>query len=339
MSLPEIINGWFSVAFARDVPPRALRVISFMGHTVVLFRTASGRLAAVSAPCSHFETSFERVGAVVGEELCCPDHGLNVDVWGVCRESVRGRAASTRALSCWSFQERMGAIFMWHHHEGKAPIWQLPKWEEAGWGDTRPTMFTIRSHPQDVLENGVDLGHFYSIHGAADVEKGQLSTERHQLTLNTSFTTPARMFASANEHVRVNLRCDAYGLGLGVIESYVSGFEARMRSFVAPTPVGNGKIEIRCWMTMHEPGAIGARLPLVGKLLPRGLVKVVMERLMHEVFVYDFGKDLRYLDGRRYLTRPALGKRDVYIGPYRKWARQFYPAAMLQRALPPTKVA
>jgi len=343
MSLPEVINGWFTVAFSRDVPPGRIRVLRFMDRRIVLYRTQSGRVVALEETCSHLSTSFRHIGNVQGERLVCPEHGLSFDPAGVCTHLADGTILADRARRSFEVYEQrhegLGIIWLWHHHEGTGPTWHLPRWDEPGWGRAHPALFRLRGAPQDVLENGCDLGHFECIHGAADVQASKLHTVEHHLTLEVRMGAPARMMLRGAEVTHATLRIGFYGLGLSFVESYVPSLGARMRSYVAPTPLGGGKMAVRCWIVVQEPAEVAARLPVIGMLLPRALGKPLMERLTHQVFVNDFRKDLPFLEDRRYLTRPALGRRDLYIGPFRKWARQFYPPDLLPQRAGASRVA
>jgi len=320
MSLPEIIDGWFCVAFSHELRPGRVHSLEFMGNPLYLMRTESGRVAAVDHPflTSAVTSTSSDQTARSGEH---PEPGLRR--WHVHEQRHKG----------------LGAIWLWHHHQGIAPTWHLPTWDEEGWGRAFPATFRIRGNTQDVIENGVDLGHFECIHGVVDVDPGALSIEGPLMHFSLTVTSEARMLLRKAEDVRARLGLQLYGLGLSFADTFVSSIGARMRSFVAPRPLGNGEVEIRCWIVLEEPGEVASQLPMVGRFLPRRLGERLMERIMHRVFVEDFSRDLRYLDGRRYLGRPALGRKDVFIGTFRKWARQFYPAHLLASGRQSTQAA
>jgi hypothetical protein len=70
---------------------------------------------------------------------------------------------------------------------------------------------------------------------------------------------------------------------------------------------------------------------LIGRAIPGELARFVLGRLWRTVFGQDFAKDVVYWTSKRYLARPSLARLDPYIGPYRKWAQQFYPPVGKQR--------
>ena len=46
-------NGWFAVAFSRDLVPGEVKRIHYFGQELVLFRTRSGQVAVLDAYCAH----------------------------------------------------------------------------------------------------------------------------------------------------------------------------------------------------------------------------------------------------------------------------------------------
>ena len=53
VAAPPMPSGWFVVARARDLRPGSQTTIRRFGTELVLFRTATGRLALVEATCPH----------------------------------------------------------------------------------------------------------------------------------------------------------------------------------------------------------------------------------------------------------------------------------------------
>ena len=331
--LPELINGWFVVAFSRDVPKGRVHVVRYMDQPVALFRTASGRLAAVDGYCPHLGASFENMGSVVGEELRCGAHDFRFDCQGSCTHAY-GAPLATVHLRTWHVREQLGAIFLWYHHEDAPPTWELPTWSEPRWGRARPSSFRIRSHPQLVVENGIDRGHFEAVHGFHAPEPGHLELDGHHLTMLTSFTADARIVGRIGRAVQVSLKYEVFGLGLAMAESFVPSIDAHLRSFVASTPRGDGTVDLRCWVSVHDAKRMARRVPAVGRVLPGFVAGPVMERLVHRVFLYDFRKHVRDLDHRRHLTPAGLSRHDAHLAPYREWAKQFYPPIPERVSLP-----
>lgn len=324
-ALPEIIDGWFAIAASADVPRGAVRAMRLMGNDLAVFRTLSGELAAVDAACPHLGASLPTVGRVEGEVLRCGAHGFCFDVRGDCVATGYGTAPPRVGARTYAVRERLGLIFAWHHHRHHAPSWDLPEWDLPDWSTPSHALFRIPGHPQEVVENGVDTGHFAWIHGFSEGDRvSPLRTDGHRLALGNSFLTAAKIVARRGR-TRVRFEFEAFGLGVALIESSSPELGLRARSYVLPTPVGNGEVEIRFVNHLENAHEVARHLPLIGRLVPAKLGARAIHLLMHRAAVSDFRKDVRYWSTKRYLERPGLAKGDGPILAYRKWARQFYP--------------
>src|SRR5688572_426676 len=77
-------NGWYAAMWSRDLENLPVGR-TFLNEKVVLFRTRSGKAAALEDRCCHRAAPLSR-GEVSGEQLVCGYHGLKFDVTGHCVE-------------------------------------------------------------------------------------------------------------------------------------------------------------------------------------------------------------------------------------------------------------
>ena len=61
---PPIPNGWFAVAFSKELVDGEVKRVRYFGEELVLFRTRSGRAAVLDAYCPHLGAHLG-VGAAV----------------------------------------------------------------------------------------------------------------------------------------------------------------------------------------------------------------------------------------------------------------------------------
>ena len=61
VTLP-IPNGWFAVAFSKDLVDGEVERVRAFGEDLVLFRTRSGRAAVLDAYCPHLGAHLETMG-------------------------------------------------------------------------------------------------------------------------------------------------------------------------------------------------------------------------------------------------------------------------------------
>ena len=83
VTLP-IPNGWFAVAFSKELVDGEVKRVRYFGEELVLFRTRSGRAAVLDAYCPHLGAHLAEGGRVVGESVRCPFHGWQWDADGNC---------------------------------------------------------------------------------------------------------------------------------------------------------------------------------------------------------------------------------------------------------------
>src|SRR5688572_18786269 len=77
-------SGWFMLALSSELPIGKVLTKRLAGRDVVLFRTESGRAAAVDPYCPHMGAHFGHGGCVKGETLVCPFHAFRFATDGKC---------------------------------------------------------------------------------------------------------------------------------------------------------------------------------------------------------------------------------------------------------------
>jgi phenylpropionate dioxygenase-like ring-hydroxylating dioxygenase large terminal subunit len=74
---------WYPLAWSREIKPGKILGRRFAGEPVALYRTQTGRLAALEDRCAHRQVPLH-MGTVVGETLKCGYHGWSYDCSGAC---------------------------------------------------------------------------------------------------------------------------------------------------------------------------------------------------------------------------------------------------------------
>ena len=72
-------NGWFAVAFSRDLIPGEVKSVHYFGEDLVVFRNRSGEPRVVDAYCPHLGAHLGEGGRVIGDSIRCPFHGWQYD--------------------------------------------------------------------------------------------------------------------------------------------------------------------------------------------------------------------------------------------------------------------
>lgn len=74
---------WRHVGSSAEVPANGLLAVDVDGEEIILWRSATGILAACEARCPHQWAHLGAVGAVDGEELVCLSHFWRFTAAGV----------------------------------------------------------------------------------------------------------------------------------------------------------------------------------------------------------------------------------------------------------------
>lgn len=323
--LPPFPNGWYALAFSRELRAGQVLNARFMGRELVLFRTAAGIACAMDAYCPHLGAHLGHGGRVEGETIRCPFHGFCYDVQGRCVSTPYGKRIPPRALApVLPVRETHGMILAYHDAGGAAPCWEVPALDMTGWSPLLTKTASFRGHPQETTENSVDVGHFSVVHGYTDVETlKEAQVQGAYLNARYAMVRGKRFLGRT---VRAEFEIHVYGLGYSFVEASVPSFGMALRQFVLATPTDGQNIILRLAMSMRDDARPGRIHPLLA-ILPRALVNPLIARGAFAGFTGDAAQDFVIWQHKRHVQPPILAEGDGPVGRYRQWARQFYPVA------------
>lgn len=284
-----------------------------MGEDVVIYRTRAGVVRVVEPYCPHLGAHLGYGGQVEGEELVCPFHRFRYDTAGVCVATEYGTSPPRAVLGQWRSQELNGVIVIWRHATGEPPGWELPAIPVAEFPKPVTHTATIIDHPQEVVENGVDIGHIGPVHHYRNLRiRNPLQLEDHRLTIGPA---AARAFPLLGE-VDVIFDVEAHGLGYIWVTASIPRFRAKALFQAMATPIDPVHIDLRFAVSLRFGEHAGGP---VRTALSRALT-VALGR----AFRRDLGLDFPIWENKQYREHPRLAKGDGPIIPFRRWAEQFY---------------
>ena len=301
-----IPNGWFAVAFSRDLVPGDVKRIHYFDEELVLFRTRSGAARVLDAYCAHLGAHLGEGGRVIGESIRCPFHGWRYDGGGACVEIPYCDKIPPRArLRGWDVLERNHLIFVWRHAEGKPPDWEvpaLPEFERPDWSAPRTFELAVPVHMQEMHENNNDPVHFHFVHGNLQVPRAEIEFREQgrvmHMVSRQRRETPYGAFDTA-------LETDSWGLGLAAVRIVGIG-DAGLLMFSSTSPVDRRNTHSRWVFTVSRDFADAA-----GEDFVQGLSNGVLQ-------------DLRIWTHKVHRAEPVLCEADGYLAQFRRWTRQFY---------------
>jgi nitrite reductase/ring-hydroxylating ferredoxin subunit len=229
-------KGWHRVADARSLAPGDVRPGRVDGHELVVYRTESGEARVAGAWCPHLGAHLGHCGRVEAEQLRCTFHGLRFDGAGSCDATGYGTKPPPSArLKPWATREAYGQIFAWYDPAGTQPDWSLPTLDEAGWTSWRSTSWRLPTHPQDIAENSVDLGHFGWVHGYHAVRELRTpEAEGPCLKVWYDFERPLPgLTLRGAPRLKIEIAGEVWGLGCTIVDVRIRGHQHPRRRLAA----------------------------------------------------------------------------------------------------------
>ncbi len=299
-------DGWFAVAWSKDLVEGEVKRARYFGEDLVLFRTRSGEAKVLDAYCAHLGAHLGEGGKVVGESIQCPFHGWRYDGNGVCVDIPYCKKIPPKArVRGWDVEERNRMIHVWRHAEGKPPSWDLPtipELEHPEWTEPRTFELQVAVHMQDMAENNCDPVHFQFVHGSTEPLPTEISFAEDGRYCRVSSKTKKETEAGTFE---MELERDTWGLGLATVRlKGLPGVGLLMYSSTAPIDVGHS--HSRWLFTTTKNMADDA-----GEQFVQSLTQGVMQ-------------DMRIWENKTYRAHPVLCEADRYLAQFRRWTRQFY---------------
>jgi nitrite reductase/ring-hydroxylating ferredoxin subunit len=305
-------SGWYRVAAARDVAPGEIAPLHLFGEELIVFRGDSGRVSVLDAFCAHLGAHIGHGGFVKDDDIVCPFHnwrynaeGRNVEI------PYRDRPHRAARLRAWPTLERNGLVLTWYSSTGAEPTWEPPELAEASdpgfiWLEPENTAWEIRTHPQEVCENTVDIAHFRYVHGVSGFGAVELTDDGPTLRSVASVT-----MKTSRGDVEGAIESELWGLGLDIVRQRGIGDATVVFSI---TPIDEGLVRAGYTFLVPRDGDGPSRY---GQAVIREFCKQITQ-------------DIAIWEHKLYRERPILAMGEGAIVDFRRWAEQFYeepPAA------------
>lgn len=304
--LPPFPNGWFSVCYRDEVATGQAKPVHLMGKDLVVFRGEDGKARVFDAFCPHLGAHLGYGGKVEGNNIRCPFHAWLFDGGtGKCLGApYASRTPEKAQVLPWPTLEQNDIVYFYHHVDRAAPDWEPDVIPEVGAPDyyrfdTRE--WTLRSHPQEIMENGVDYAHFLTLHKWDTVAmRWTPNGVRYSLEIDVD-TESQKQAATAQNAVQVN----SYNSGPGFLFTRVRGPMDGIAMNML-TPVDEEVVRVQHAYYAH-------------KRVPREVVEQFFA-----AYEKDWGLDFPIWDNKLHLRRPMLTETEGDVPRFRKWYRQFY---------------
>ena len=309
-----IARGWYLALYADELPPGGVQSLDYVGRKLVAFRTDDGRAALADAHCPHLGAHLGVGGKVVGSALRCPFHGWEWDVGGACsRIPYTKRIPPNARLRTYPVVERNGAVWFWFDPDDAPPDFDVPviaEWGDPDYGTAWDHhTWTIRVHPQDILENGIDWAHVMPVHGF-DAPSGVVSAFEGPL-YRWGADTGKEIELLDRQRESFSFRVDTWGLGLSHVH-YRGLFSVIFQIGQTPVDAETTRLSFSV-LTRDRDRSDPEAAAALGRYVADN--------------VRTLEQDFPIWENKLYREHPLLCDADGPIHKFRRWAAQFYEPA------------
>jgi phenylpropionate dioxygenase-like ring-hydroxylating dioxygenase large terminal subunit len=300
-------RGWYHVAYTDELARREVKTLRYFGRELVLARTARGEAMLTEPYCPHLGAHLGHGGKVRGEALVCPFHGWEFGGDGRCTKIPYDTRIPAKAkLETWHVREHDGAIYAWFDRHGGEPTHEPPRLPLPGGRPfrrfTKKRGWVVRTHIQEITENGLDSAHFETVHKLGLPKHSESSSpDDHPFEMRQVYDAPYFGLSA-----KLTVRLHEPGVHHTVTELGDAG--ALVLSTL--TPVDAEHVHHRFSFV-----AMPSKIPLLGRLLT--------EFMMREA-ARQYEQDIPIWENKKYLDRPVLCQGDGDIHKVRQWFRRFY---------------
>ncbi len=274
-----IYNGWYQVAFERDLTAE-VNAASIGTHPIALVRTGD-TIRAVDAVCPHRGANLGLGGKFERECIVCPFHGYRIGLGREGEEGFRVREYRTLLVGGLLF-----VLFSEEHDNGFSD--QLMALDEDHYFVPGFTI-EIKVAPELVVENAFDNSHFRTVHNIRnDPRFSILPSEKGELAVTGTFALRPSPWqqAPANEallHVPFVVR--AYSPNVAVSDL---GGDKPYWVITCATPTADGGSTVRLSLAM--PAGAGGAPPseeMCHYLLRQSKTGLEMDQVVWEHLIPD----------------------------------------------------
>lgn len=298
-------RGWFVVAFSDELAVGDVHTLNYFGEKFALYRGEDGVPRILDAYCPHLGGSLGR-GRVVGDSIECPFHAWRFGADGVCNHiPYSARIPGKAVVATRQVREVNNIIYMWNDPKGGAPEYEVPVLPECSSDEWMPWVHAklrVNTHPHELVENVVDVGHFTPVH-RTKVEKFENVFDGHMATQINSGT--AYPIGGGVDHYHIE--ATYYGPGFQ-ISNWKGFMEARLIN--ANTMVDKENMDLR-FAVMLKKGSD----PRQTKAFAKGYIENMSK---------GFQEDIDIWREKRFTPNPVLCEGDGPFIKLRKWYSQFY---------------
>lgn len=318
--------GWYRVAGKDELRFGQILGVSALGMKLALFRDSMGEAHAVAAYCAHLGADLSIGGTVCGDHVVCPFHHWRYDGSGHCTGvEPPGRIPPRAEISAYPTREVNGGIVIFWHPNGEPPSWELPAYIDFDdtklWTPWETRHWRIKTHVQEVFENGPDSVHQKTLHCALEFPTSTFETSGHMF--KGTLAAPYEAGAGLPDVVaQQQSEYTNHGMGFAQFSMQLDYSGIRVNR------------QIHFWITPVSEDLVLATLETrMERLDDSALTEVANREATHHTW-RSFEEDIPIWENKVYrpmrrvadhsVSPAVLTEGDRGVAAVRHWARQFY---------------
>ncbi|QWF76905.1 Rieske 2Fe-2S domain-containing protein [Amycolatopsis sp. CA-230715] len=315
-------RGWHCLGLAdgfRDGKPHA---ITAFGTKLVVFADSHGKLNVLDGYCRHMGGDLTQ-GTVKGDEVACPFHDWRWNGKGKCASIPYAKRVPLRARTkAWLSMEENKQLFVWNDPEGNPPPDDvvIPRIDGVFTGDwsnwTWDSVLIEGSHCREIVDNMVDMAHFFYIHYAfptyfKNIFEGHIATQY----LNTKGRPDMGMASNYGGEENL-LRSEASYFGpsymINTLLNTYKGFEIENVLINCHYPVTENSFMLQWGVSVKKlPGVSDEQADKIAGKFAKSIG-------------VGFLQDVEIWRNKTKIDNPLLCEEDGPVYQLRRWYEQFY---------------
>ena len=318
-------RGWHLLGLTREYDDGVPHSVEAFGTKLVIWKTATGQLNVLDAYCRHMGGDLSQ-GTVQGENVACPFHSWRWGGDGKCQEIPYARRVPPRARTrAWQTMVVDGQLFVWHDPEGNAPpadvtIPAIEGFAEGQWTDwVWDRTLVPSSHCREVIDNMVDMAHFYYIHKGLptyfkNVFEGHVCTQYYSGTTHEEAAKGLPIDVGVAEDQQTVSDATYWGPSYLVDKLWTKYGEMTFETVLITChyPITNNSFMLNYGMVMKKnPDFDDATNDVIAGKMLAGIGEGFME-------------DVKIWKNKTRIDNPLLCEEDGPVYQLRRWYEQFY---------------
>ncbi len=325
-TVPErFARGWHLLGLTREYDDGAPHGLEAFGTKLVIWKTSEGEIKVLDAYCRHMGGDLSQ-GTVQGDTVACPFHSWRWGGDGKCQQIPYARRVPPRARTrAWQTLVVDGQLFVWHDAEGKsAPadvsIPAIDGFTDGLWTDwVWDRTLVPSSHCREVIDNMVDMAHFYYIHKGLptyfkNVFEGHVCTQYYSGTTHEEAAKGLPIEVGVAQDQQTVSDATYWGPSYLVDKLWTKYGDLTFETVLITChyPITNNSFMLNYGMVMkRNPDFDDATNELIAAKMLKGIGSGFME-------------DVKIWKNKTRIDNPLLCEEDGPVYQLRRWYEQFY---------------